>query len=171
MVVGTATSDGSGGGTYDGDIDVFFTDDTGSGSDGDYSLATSIHDGSVGHAGDVPPTPPPRSYDTSSSDDGGGGLRRPAAPPRRRRPPTVASAKATTAATVALCDELPPASPLTPDGALYSDFETPPPSAALSLLDDPDAGVSSDLEVRSEEAKRARRRRVAATMGRPSGDG
>jgi len=171
MVVGTAASDGSGGGTYDGDIDAFFTDDTGSGSDGDYSLATSIHEGSVGHAGDVPPTPPPRSYDTSSSDDGGGGLRRPSAPPRRRRPPTVTGSKLTTAATVATCDELPPASPLTPEGALYSDFETPPQSAGLSLLDDPDAGGSSDLEVRSEEAKRARRRRVAAAMGRPCGDG
>lgn len=61
-------------------------------------------------------------------------------------------------------------SPLTPEGALYSDFETAP-SAALSLLDDADAGVSSDLEIRTEEVRRNRRRRIAASLDQKREEG
>lgn len=161
VVVGPSASDSGGLGTFQGDMDAFFTDDSGSDSDRDYSLATSIHDGSVGRACDVPPAASPLSYDTSSSDDGGG--HRPVAPPRRRRPSASGDASGGGGGGGNDGGEPPPMSPLTPEGALYSDFETAP-SAALSLLDDTDAGVSSDLEVRTEEARRNRRRRMAAPL-------
>lgn len=158
VVVGPSASDSGGLGTFQGDIDAFFTDDSGSDSDRDYSLATSIHDGSVGRMCDVPPAASPLSYDTSSSDDGGG--HRLVAPRRRRWPPAGGDASGGGGGGGNDGGEPPPTSPLTPEGALYSDFETAP-SAALRLLDDTDAGVSSDLEVRTEEAKRNRRRRMA----------
>lgn len=168
VVVGTSASDSGGVGTFEGDIDAFFTDDSGSDSDRDYSLATSIHDGSVGRACDVPPAAPPLSYDTSSSDDGGG--RRSVPPPRRRPPSAGEDASVGGGRGGNGGREPPPMSPLTPEGVLYSDFETPP-SATLSLLDDADAGVSSDLEVRTEEVKRNRRRRIAASLGQQREEG
>lgn len=168
VVVGTSASNSGGMGTFEGDIDAFFTDDSGSDSDRDYSLATSIHDGSVGRACDVPSAPPPLSYDTSSSDDGGG--RRSVPPPRRRRTSAGRGVSAGGGGGGNGGGEPPPMSPLTPEGALYSDFETAP-SAALSLLDDADAGVSSDLEIRTEEVRRNRRRRIAASLDQKREEG
>ncbi|GAB0497377.1 hypothetical protein MMPV_009288 [Pyropia vietnamensis] len=162
VVVGTSASDSGGVSIFESDIDAFFTDDSGSDSDRDYSLATSIHDGSVGRACDVPPAAPPLSYDTSSSDDGG--ERQSAPPPRRRRSSAGRDAASGSGRGDSGDAEPPPMSPLTPEGALYSDFEVTP-SATLNLLHDVDAGVSSDLEAAAEEIRCNRRRRITASLG------
>lgn len=161
VVVGTSASDSGGVSIFESDIDAFFTDDSGSDSDRDYSLATSIHDGSVGRACDVPSVAPPLSYDTSSSDDG---EQRQSAPPPRRRSSAGRDAAGGGGRGGNGDGEPPLMSPLTPEGALYSDFEVAP-SATLSLLDDVDTGVSSDLEVAAEEVKCNRRRRITASLG------